>query len=222
MKSSKVQWLQRMGIDVWRRRNVAYASQRAGLEEPTRETTEAVNSSSISRRNRADNHSTATKTDSSPSLRKGEQTKSQELISTERIRIDVCCSIGAGLLLIKDDDALDRDFTEDVFRAFQQLKSLSSEESTVSFFQFSWPAESHLRYVKDANDATLESARRAFLAYARSFNKELPSHVVGVGKGAIQLSDKELFAGARVLHSLEDPVSPAFKRLLWNFLRDDR
>ena len=222
MKSSKVQWLHRMGIDVWRPRTVEDTPQRTSVNESTQEITENVNSSSTSNTKSKDGYATATETDLATSSRKEEATEKHEPISTEKVRIEVCCSIGCGLLLIKDKSALDRDLTEDIFRAFHNLKGLNSDESKQSFFQFNWPAESRFRHVRDANDASLESARQAFRAKARSFYKELPSYVVGIGKNSIQLADQELFNGARVLHSLEDPNSPAVKRLLWNFLRDDQ
>lgn len=222
MKSSKVQWLQRMGIDVWRPRTVQYTIQRSNIEESTQAITEDVNSSSSSKTKSKDGYSTATETDLATSSRKEEPTEKHEQISAEKVRIEVCCSIGCGLLLIKDISALDRDLTEDIFRAFHNLKGLNSDESKLSFFQFNWPAESQFRHVRDSNDASLESARQAFRAKARSSDRELPSYVVGIGKDSIQLADGELFKGARVLHSVEDPNSPAVKRLLWNFLRDDQ
>lgn len=222
MKSSKVQWLQRMGIDVWRPRTVKDTSQRTSVKESTQEITENVNVLSTSNTTSKDGYSTATDADLATSLRKKESPEKHDSTSVEKVTIDVCCSIGSGLLLIKDNSAIDRDLTEDIFRAFQHLKGLNSDESQLSFFQFNWPTEAPFSSVRNSNDSSLESARQAFRAKARSLGKGLPSYVVGIGKNSIQLSDQKLFNGARVLHSFDDSASPAFKRLLWNFLRDDQ
>ena len=222
MESSKVQWLQRMGIDVWRSRNVDSTPQDTSTDESSQESTNPTKHFSSSKTNSVGSRPDPTSTNISTGSGTVNTKKTKKSTSNQQAKIEVCCSLRDGLLLIKDNDALDRDFTEDIFRAFGLLKALDMKKSEVSFFRFNWPAEAEFRYVKEANDTTLEGARRAFLAKARSIEKMLPSFVVGIGKGAVQLSDDGTFEGARVLHCHNDPYSPAFKKLLWNFLRDDR
>lgn len=220
MESSKVQWLQRMGIDVWRPRTVDRVAQdRTEAESPPR-STDAPIQPSHTKTKHSDNAHSSTETELSSSSRPGDHVKDQTSTLKQHVRIEVSCSLGAGLLLIKDNDALDRDFSEDIFRAYRLSKGEINKESGLSFFRFNWPAETRLKYIK-GTDATLDGAKRAFLATTRTLKREFPKLIVAFGQQAVQLSGADTFDSARVLVCLEDPDSITFKNRLWNFLRDE-
>ena len=220
MDTHRVQWLQRMGIDVWRLRTVKDLSQQENLVKPSQpiKTTATQSTSLIEQRVERRPHTTATDVVTSVGARNRKRT--QKSTSNQRVQIEVCCSLEVGLLLIKENEALDRDFTEDIFRTYRLLKDLDVVDSEVSFFRFNWPTETRSSNVKGADDASLEGATRAFLATVRSFKKRLPDLIVAIGQKAVQLADSGIFDSAQVLVCLDDPNSLTFKNSLWNFLRD--
>ncbi|MYF01708.1 MAG: hypothetical protein F4227_01650 [Gammaproteobacteria bacterium] len=126
------------------------------------------------------------------------------------------------MLLIKDDEALNREFTEDVFRAYRLLKRIDDVGTEVSFFRFNWPEETRLAHIKGGNDTSLEGAQRAFLAAARNARNGLPKFIIAIGQKAVQLTSVEIFDKARVLHCVEEADPSTFKKSIWAFLRDDQ
>ena len=164
----------------------------------------------------------APETVSPPSTKLKGQVSKQQRRSSLGVQISVCCSSSAGLLLIKDDEALNREFTEDVFRAYRQLKRIDDVGTEVSFFRFNWPEETRLPHVKGGNDTSLEGAQRAFLALARNAGHGLPDFIIAIGQKAVQLTCAGIFDNAQVLDCLDESDPRTFKKNIWTFLRDDQ
>ena len=223
MEPSKVQWLQRMGIDVWRSRPFnGTPTQQDSADLKNTESTGVVSHSVSAKKIVVETTLGTTKIRSPQELNSESKSTLPKSDLSQQTSIDLYCCSSDGLLLINDNSALDRDFTEDIFRAFRLLRNLTHEKADVSFFRFIWPSDKKLHYVKDANDTTLEGAKRAFRAKAKSIGNGPPVLVVSIGKGAIQLVKNGSFSDARVLHLLDEPSSSSFKMSLWNFLRDVR
>ena len=222
MDSNKVQWLQRMGIDVWRPRTLDRTPPDNAPNESlqTSDKPEIPSSSTSTTIEKPQSHSP--KTDSQPSTKLKGQVSKQQRRSSLGVHISVCCSSSAGLLLIKDDEALNREFTEDVFRAYRLLKGIDDYGTEVSFFGFNWPEETRLPHIKGGNDTSLAGAQRAFLAAARNAGNGLPGYLIAIGQKAVQLTSGEIFDNARVLHCVEEADPITFKKSIWTFLRDDQ
>ena len=219
MDSHKIQWLQKMGIDVWRPRTL----DRTPPDNASNESLQTSDRLEIpSSGTSAKPQSHAPETDSQPSTKLKEQVSKQQRRSSHGVQISVCCSSSAGLLLIKDDEALNREFTEDVFRAYRLLKRMNDVGTEASFFRFNWPEETRLPHVKGGNDTSLHGAQLAFLAAARNAGNGLPKFIIAIGQKAVQLTSVEIFKKARVLHCVEEADPSTFKKSIWTFLRDDQ
>lgn len=217
MQSSKVLWLQKMGVEVWQFRTVDRVS-RGILPD---ELPQSRNRSATAKLGRTNRPPGATNMDSVRVTRNQVQPRVETSPQPHgRVQITVSCSFGSGLLLLKDDDALDRDFTEDIFRAYQFLKHESMEEEAVTFFPFIWPTETATWNIRNANDESLDGARRAFLTTTKSFDQGVPKCVIAIGQQAVQLSSGDQWDEVRVLACLDAPDTIAFKNSLWAFLRD--
>ncbi|MXW06563.1 MAG: hypothetical protein F4X56_01870 [Gammaproteobacteria bacterium] len=222
MDSNKVQWLQKLGIDVWRPRTVDRTQKDYIRDEPAQESDRPESPSSSSSSSKVKPQSHALDSDSPPSTKSKGQVSKQDRQSSRCVQVSVSCSFSAGLLLIKDDEAMDREFTEDVLRAYRLLKGIDGANAEVSFFGFNWPEEARLPHIKGGNDTSLEGAQRAFLAKARNAGNGLPGFIVAVGKKASQLASAEIFDEARVLHCVDESDPSTFKKSIWTFLRDDQ
>lgn len=222
MKAHKIQWLQRMGIDVWRPRTVDRSSRDNTQDESEQKSDRPVIHSSRTNTKKVKPRPHAPETDSPPSTKLKGQVSKQDRRSSNNVQISVCCSTLAGLLLIKDDEAINRDFAEDVFRAYRLLKSIDDAGAEVSFFGFNWPEETQLPYVKGGNDSSLQGAQRAFLAAARNAGNGPPGFVIAIGQQAVQLTCAGIFDNAQVLHCLDESDPRTFKKNIWTFLRDDQ
>ena len=222
MESSKIQWLQRMGIDVWRPRTVDRTSRDNTQDESEQKSDRPVIPPSSTSTTIEKPQSHAPETDSQPSTKLKEQVSKQQRGSSHGVQISVCCSSSAGLLLIRDDEALNREFTEDVFRAYRLLKRMNDVGTEASFFRFNWPEETRLPHVKGGNDTSLHGAQLAFLATARNAGNGLPKFIIAIGQKAVQLTNAGIFDNVRVLHCLDETDLRTLKNNIWTFLRDDR
>ena len=222
MDSSKVQWLQKMGIDVWQIRTADCTSPEITQIESTPKTTSTSPPSHSERTKTVGNRSRAAKSRSSHSTEARTLVSKQDTSSVPRVQISVSCSVATGLLLIKDNEVIDRDITEDIFRAYRHSKQRDDADTEISFFQFDWPERAKLFYVKGGDDASLEGARLAFLAAVRTAGKGLPIFVIAIGQKAVQLTSGGTLGKAQVLHCLDESEPCVFKKNIWTFLRDDR
>ncbi|MCY3542108.1 MAG: hypothetical protein OXH31_09430 [Gammaproteobacteria bacterium] len=222
MNSDKILWLQRMGIDVWQLRTIDRTPGDNTPHESEQKSDRPVIPSSRMSTTKVKPQSLAPETDSQPSTKSKGQVSKQDRRSSNDVQISVSCSTLAGLLLIKDDEAINRDFAEDVFRAFRLLKAIDDAGTEVSFYGFNWPEETQLPYVKGGNDSSLEGAQRAFLAAARNAGNGLPGFVIAIGQKAVQLTCAGIFDNAQVLHCLDESDPSTFKKSIWTFLRDDQ
>ena len=222
MNPSKVQWLQSMGIDVWQPRIVNGITPESGEDESSPKTLSSSVQSHRESAKTVENQPSVTKTVSSRSTESRAQVRTKDAPAIDRVQISVSCSSAAELLLIKDNEAIDRDFTEDVFRAYRLLKGIDDAGIEVSFFRFNWPEGTQLPYVKGGDDASLVGARRAFLAAARTAGKGLPEFVIAFGQKAVQLTSGGIFDQAQVFHCVDESDPRNFKKNIWTFLRDGR
>ena len=222
MNSDKVQWLQKMGIDVWQPRTIDRTPGDNTQHESEHKPDSPVIPSSRMSTTKVKPQSHAPETDSPPSTKLRGQVSNQHRRSSHSVKISVCCSSSAGLLLIKDDEAHNREFTEDVFRAYRLLKRIDDVGTDVTFFRFNWPEETRLPHVKGGNDTSFEGAQLAFLAAARNAGNGLPKFIIAIGQKAVQLTSVEIFEKAKVLHCEEEADPSTFKKSIWTFLRDDQ
>ncbi len=222
MNLSKVQWLQKMGIDVWQPRTIDRTPRDTTPDESSQKSDKPVIPTSRTSTTKVKPQSHAPETDSPPSTKLKGQVSKQDRQSSRSVQVSVSCSSSAGLLLIKDDEAIDREFTEDVFRAYRLLKGIDDANAEVSFFGFNWPEETRLPHIKGGNDTSLAGAQRAFLAATRNAGDGLPGFVIAIGEKAVQLTSAGIFDNARVFHCLDEPDPRTFKKNVWTFLRDDR
>ena len=211
-----------MGIDVWRLRAVKDLSQQENLVNSSQPITTTARQSFSVREPPVVGRPHTTSRIAADSAGTGISKSEQKSTSSQRVQIEVYCSLGVGLLLIKENEALDRDFTEDIFRTHRLLKDVDAVDSEVSFFRFNWPSETRSSNVEGADDASLDGATRAFLAKVRSLKNRLPVLIVAIGQKAVQLADREVFDNAQVLVCRDDPNSQSFKCSLWKFLRDEQ
>lgn len=222
MKTHKIQWLQRMGIDVWQPRTVDRTPRDNTQDESEQKSDRPVIPPSRTSTTKMKPRSHAPETDSPPSTKLKRQVAKQDRRTSQAVQISVSCSSSAGLLLIKEDEAINRDFAEDVFRAYRLIKGIDDSGTEVSFFGFNWPEETRLAHIKGGNDTSLEGAQRAFLAAARNARNGLPKFIIAIGQKAVQLTSVEIFDKARVLHCVEEADPNTFKKSIWTFLRDDQ
>ncbi|MYD45676.1 MAG: hypothetical protein F4W92_04930 [Gammaproteobacteria bacterium] len=222
MDSNKIQWLQKMGIDVWRPLTVDRTPEDNTQHESEQKSDKPVIPASRTSTTTVKPQSHAPETVSPPATKLKGQVSKQDRRSSHSVQISVSCSSSAGLLLINDDEAINRNFAEDVFRAYRLLKVIDDARPKVSFFRFEWPEETQLRNVKGGDDTSLEGARLAFLAAARTAGNGLPGYIIAIGPKAVQLTSGEIFDKARVLHCLDEFDALVFKNNIWTFLRDDR
>ena len=222
IEASRVQWLQKMGIDVWRPRTIDRVPKELGLTEAARESTGSDSRPLGSEKESLEPRVRTTKKSSSRTKSSEIKDRKQESTLVQHFKTEVFCSYGSGLLLMKDKQALDRDMTEDVFRSYRLLNDVKADEASISFFRFFWPQETRLRYDKGKVDTSVEGARLAFLSTIRSSITELPDLVLAIGPSAVQLSDCGVLENARVLHCLDEPDSSTFKSTVWKFLRDEQ
>lgn len=222
MDASRVQWLQKMGIDVWRPRTIERVPIERKLSESTQESTGSESRPLSSEKQSGEPRVRTTKKSSSRTKHSEVQDQNQESNAAVHFKAEVFCSYGVGLLLIKDREALDRDIAEDIFRSYRLLKDSNTEQSEISFFRFFWPQATRLHSEKREVDESLEGAKLAFLATTRSSITALPNLVLAIGPSAVQLSGCGISDNARVLHCLDEPDSSTFKRTLWKFLRDEQ
>lgn len=222
MDSNKVQWLQRMGIDVWQHRKVSRTTSERNQDDSSLKTPSSSIPSDYESANTEENQPDATKNISSRSTESRAQVSKQIAQSNRQVQMTLSCSTATELLLIRDNEAIDRDFTEDVFRAYRLLKGIDVADSEVSFFRFNWPDGTQLPNVQGGDDASLASARRAFLAAARSVGKGLPMFVIAFGQKAVQLTNDGTFDNAQVFQCLDESDPSSFKKKIWTFLRDDQ
>lgn len=222
MDPHKIQWLQKMGIDVWQPRTVERTPRDNTQHESEQKSERPEIPFSRTSANTLKPQYPAPETDSPPSTKLKGQVSKQDRRSRHSVKISVSCSSSAGLLLIKDDEAINRDFAEDVFRAYRLLKVIDDARTEVSFFGFNWPEETRLPYIKGGNDTSLAGAQRAFLAAARHAGDGLPGFVIAIGQKAVQLTSAAIFDNARVFHCLDEQDPHTFKKNIWTFLRDDQ
>ena len=222
MKAHKIQWLQRMGIDVWRPRTVDRTSRDNTPDEFEQKSDRPVIHSSRTNTKKVKPRSHAPETDSPPSTKLKGQVSKQDRRTSQAVQISVSCSSSAGLLLIKDDEAINRDFAEDVFRAYRLIKGIDDSGTEVSFFGFNWPEETRLPHIKGGKDTSLAGAQRAFLAAARNAGNGLPGYLIAIGQKAVQLASVEFFDKTRVLRCVDESDPSTFKKSIWTFLRDDQ
>lgn len=224
MEASRVQWLQKMGIDVWRPRTIERVPQDLTLSESAEDSTGSESRPISASKKSVAPQVSATKKTSLRTKRSEiqDQNENQKSKPVEYFKTEVFCSYGVGLLLVKDSQALDRDIAEDIFRSYRLLKDDSTEQSEISFFRFFWPQATRLRYDKGEVDESLDGARLAFLSTIRSSITEPPDLVLAIGPSAVQLSDCGISKNARVLHFLDEPDSSKFKSTLWKLLRDEQ
>ena len=222
MDSHKIQWLQKMGIDVWQPRTVERTPRDNTQHESEQKSERPEILSSRTSTKTVKPRSPAPETDSPPSTKLKDQVSNQDRRSVDGVQISVSCSSSAGLLLIKDDEAINRDFAEDVFRAYRLLKVIDDDRTEVSFFAFNWPEETRLPHIKGGNDTSLAGAQRAFRAAARNAGDGLPGFVIAIGPKAVQLTSAGIFDNARVFHCLDEQDPHTFKKNIWTFLRDDK
>jgi len=209
-----------MGIDVWQPRTIDRTPRDTMQLESEQKSDSPVIPSSKMSTTKVKPQSHAPETDSPRSTKLKGQVSKQQRRSSHGVQISVCCSSSTGLLLIKDEEALNREFTEDVFRAYRLVKRIDDVETDVSFFRFNWPEETRLPHVKGGNDTSLEGAQRAFLASARKAGNGLPEFIIAIGPMAVQLTSAGNFDNAQVLHCVDESAASTFKKSIWTFLRD--
>lgn len=207
---------------MWQPRTVNRITPESGQDESSLKTPSASVQSHRERAKTVENQPSSIKRVSSRSTESRAQIRTKDAPSIDRVQISVSCSSAVELLLIKDNEAIDRDFTEDVFRAYRLLKGIDVAGIEVSFFRFNWPEGTQLPYVKGGDDTSLLGAQRAFLAAARTSGKGLPEFVIALGQKAVQLTSGGIFDHAQVFHCVEESDPRIFKKNIWTFLRDGR
>lgn len=225
MDTERIEWLHRMGIDVWRlRKTTTSATQREPAIQSSSDSTLEDNQSTLtapssplasseSASNTAafnTSPSSSNSSDAATSNPETQQSVSAQEVSTDNLSIHLrCVSSGKVLAVFDNDNRLPQEMYRGVVAALNGFQESNSQE-----VDFNWPPQLDAVADKGSNQASIEGARRALRSLINR-NEWEPKVVLVVGAGAATVAQELENSVESILKIDAFPKDAKSKRQLW-------
>ncbi len=223
MDQARIEWLHRLGIDVWRLRKSREAKPVSALEQSESVVIRAKESTSKSEEKFDESESTvftAPPPTERPmfSSKEGEDQPSHstnEVIEAEQPSFKLqCLSVGTCLVVFKAEDEFSSEMALGIGNALSKYETMSHQS-----LDFVWPPMRDLDLPSKRSHVGWESARRAFNSLI-SRQDWTANILVAVGSDAIQVTEGIRNSEYTVLKLDEFPASAQSKKELWQRIQE--